>query len=91
MTRLKETLDRAWAEAPSHPDLQMCLRAGLSEICCSGNRASASRGYISGPTEREVDGFAAHFYDDLQTLDRLIERFGMPPSLRAFAQICSVL
>jgi hypothetical protein len=41
----------------------------------------------AGPTEREVDGFAAHFYDDLQSLDRLIERYGMPPSLRAFAQI----
>jgi hypothetical protein len=34
-----------------------------------------------------VDGFAAHFFDDLQTLDRLTERFGLQPSLRAFAQV----
>lgn len=37
--------------------------------------------------EREVDGFTAHFFDDLQTLDRLTERFDLQPSLRAFAQV----
>jgi len=40
-----------------------------------------------GAADREADGFAAHFFDDLQTLDRLTERFGLQPSLRAFAQV----
>lgn len=41
----------------------------------------------AGAGDREVDGFAAHFLDDMQTLDRLTERFGLQPSMRAFAQI----
>ena len=41
----------------------------------------------AGAAEREVDGFAAHFFDDLQTLNRLTERFGLQPSLLAFAQV----
>ena len=41
----------------------------------------------AGAADREVDGVTAHFFDDLQTLDRLTERFRLQPSLRAFAQV----
>ena len=37
--------------------------------------------------EREVDGLTAHFFDDLQTLERLTAPFELRPSLLAYAQI----
>lgn len=40
-----------------------------------------------GAEGTEVDGRAAHFFDDLQTLERLIARFEPRPSLVAYAQI----
>jgi hypothetical protein len=39
------------------------------------------------PSRREVDGLAAHFFDDLQTLERLTERSVLRSSLLAYAQI----
>lgn len=41
----------------------------------------------AGAGERDVDGLAAHFFDDLQTLERLTGRFELRPSLVAFAQV----
>jgi len=41
----------------------------------------------AGAGEIQPDGFAAHFFDDLQTLDRLAERSDLPASLRSYAQI----
>ena len=40
-----------------------------------------------GAQEREIDGLTAHFFNDLQTLDRLTERLDVQPGLRAYAQI----
>jgi hypothetical protein len=41
----------------------------------------------AGSPEGEVDGLTAHFFDDLQTLERLTGRFELRPSLLAFAQV----
>ena len=38
-------------------------------------------------TERSLAGTGAHFFDDLQTLSRLAEQNGLPPSMLAYAQI----
>jgi hypothetical protein len=48
-----------------------------------------ARGVIeaAGDAEREVSGLTAHFFDDLQTLERLTARFELRPSLLAYAQI----
>jgi hypothetical protein len=48
-----------------------------------------ARGIITSlaRNERALDGLTAHFFDDLQTLDRLVERFGLRPSLVAYAQV----
>ena len=48
-----------------------------------------ARGVISALArdERAFDGLTAHFFDDLQTLDRLAERFELRPSLVAYAQV----
>jgi hypothetical protein len=42
---------------------------------------------VAGTDEVAVDGRTAHFFDDLQTLERLTERFEMRESLRAYAQV----
>lgn len=41
----------------------------------------------AGTAERGLEGVTAHFFDDLQTLDRLAERNDLPLSLLAYAQI----
>jgi hypothetical protein len=41
----------------------------------------------AGSAERTLDGTAAHFFDDLQTLERLTEQNDVPATMRAFAQI----
>jgi hypothetical protein len=49
-----------------------------------------ARGVIdaaAGRDEVAVDGRTAHFFDDLQTLERLTERFEIQESLRAYAQV----
>jgi hypothetical protein len=49
-----------------------------------------ARGVIdaaAGADEVAVDGRTAHFFDDLQTLERLTERFEIQESLRAYAQV----
>jgi hypothetical protein len=82
------------AESIEEPDLLSRLReeaeAGITyepgdlswlDDTAKGVTEAASAGQI------EPDGFAAHFFDDLQTLDRLMERFRVQPGLRAFAQI----
>jgi hypothetical protein len=49
-----------------------------------------ARGVIdaaSGTHQVAVDGRTAHFFDDLQTLERLTERFEIQESLRAYAQV----
>jgi hypothetical protein len=38
-------------------------------------------------TDKEVDGVTAHFFDDLQTLDRFAEVYELPPSLHSYAQM----
>jgi hypothetical protein len=38
-------------------------------------------------SEGPLDAVGAHFFDDLRTLDRLAEQYGLRPSLRAYAQI----
>jgi hypothetical protein len=37
--------------------------------------------------EVTIDGRTAHFFDDLQTLERLTERYEIPESLRAYARV----
>lgn len=41
----------------------------------------------AGSAERTLDGTAAHFFDDLQTLERLCEQNDVPHTMLAFAQI----
>jgi len=41
----------------------------------------------AGRAERTLDGAAAHFFDDLQTLERLAEQNDVPPTMLAFTQI----
>jgi hypothetical protein len=41
----------------------------------------------AGAIEETIDGVSAHFFDDLQTLERLLERVELRPSLRSFVQI----
>lgn len=40
-----------------------------------------------GTAERVAEGIAAHFFDDLQTLDRLAESYELPRNLHGYAQI----
>jgi len=41
----------------------------------------------AGSAERSLQGTGAHFFDDLQTLDRLAEQNDLPRTMLAFAQI----
>lgn len=41
----------------------------------------------AGTAERTLSGVSAHFFDDLQTLDRLSEQGDVPPTMRAFARV----
>lgn len=48
-----------------------------------------ARGVIesAGTVERTLSGVGAHFFDDLQTLDRLAEQNELQPAMLAFAQV----
>jgi len=41
----------------------------------------------AGSVAGSLEGTGAHFFDDLQTLDRIAEQNNLPPSMLAFAQI----
>ena len=41
----------------------------------------------AGVEERNISGTTAHFFDDLQTLDRIAEQNRLPATMLAFAQI----
>lgn len=49
-----------------------------------------ARGAIEAVSERQgtlVDSRTAHFFNDLQTLERLTERYGLRPIFLSYAQI----
>ena len=48
-----------------------------------------ARGAIeaAGAVEGTIDGVTAHFFDDLQTLERLLEGIELQPSLRSYMQV----
>jgi hypothetical protein len=42
---------------------------------------------VAGEINGIIDGVSAHFFDDLQTLERLLEGIELTPALRSFVQI----
>jgi len=48
-----------------------------------------ARGVIGGLAEgrRDADGVTAHFFDDLQTLERIAERYALESTLLSYAQL----
>jgi hypothetical protein len=90
------------AQGTANPDPEAIeeptLLARLRDLARAGDAYEAgdlrwvddtARGIIAAlrRNEQNLDGLTAHFFDDLQTLDRLIERFGLRPSLVAYAQV----